>query len=115
MNKRQKCLLFFLFFFATAGVVQVDRAYSEMMDKEMLLTLKMRRVDDAHIRVSLFGYEQKINTDEVVQKWKEVEESVEDTLDGMVASVKGWFYEKEGETPFDSEPFRAVDFHVETL
>ena len=121
MNKRQKLLLFLVFFLGTTGVISVDRAYAGMMDREPRLCLALRRVDQRHIKVSALGRcglmdleELKSDWEGVKADWDTLEKKAAETLDGAVASVKGFFAPEEEEDS-GKRPLYPVDFPAETL
>lgn len=114
MRRGQKFLLFLLVFAGTVGVLQVDGAYSNMMDREGTLSLELRRVDEENIRISAFGGSKEINGAEVAAEWERIQAGVTDTLDRAALSARRLLglSDKQSDT---GELLRQAVFPVQTL
>lgn len=83
-------LIFVLVFAAVYGFTAVDEAYSDMMDREGNVSLRVRRVNSEFVTFSMFGQTAAVNTKELREGWSDLSNTVTDGLDQAVGSIRGF-------------------------
>lgn len=118
MSRGQRFLLFCLIFFGTAGIFQVDAAYSDMMDQEGLISVAVRRVDTEHIKLLYFGETREIDVRDAQERLSAARQQAESTAaaaldmaERSISSVLHAFRADEEEEP----DVRQAVFPVQTL
>lgn len=86
----KKMLIFVLVFAAVYGFTAVDEAYSDMMDREGSVSLRVRRVNSEFVTFSIFGQAAAVNTKELKESWSDLSNKVTDGLDQTVGSIRGF-------------------------
>lgn len=85
---KKKLLIFILVFAAVYGITAVDEAYSDMMDREGKIALRVRRVNSEYVTLSMFGKTAAVNTKELKKDWRELNQTVVAGLDGAVDGIQ---------------------------
>lgn len=86
--RKKKIAVFMLVFFAVYGIVSVDRAYSDMMDRDGLLTPQIRRVNSDYVSLSMFGETVSVNKTELAADWEDITRTVTAKLDTAVLRTR---------------------------
>ncbi len=84
----KKILVFLLVFAAVYGITAVDEAYSDMMDREGKIALRVRRVNTEYVTFSMFGQTAAVNTKELKESWRDINIRVTTGLDTAVADIR---------------------------
>lgn len=66
----QKALVAAIIFLFFVGLAAVDGSYAELMQKDVALTLQVRRLDERNIRVSCFGMTREVDLVELRALWE---------------------------------------------
>lgn len=98
--RKKKMAVFFLVYFLISGLVTVDRAYSDMLDRPGRISPEVRRVDQDHVHYSLFGQSISINTTEVSTNWVAFRDSVVDKLEIATFEIRTLIGAKEIERDY---------------
>lgn len=94
--------------------MRVDAAYSDMMDRDGMLSLELRRVDEENIKISAFGMSGEINAEDAAEEWQAIQARVTDALDSAAGSVRTLLGLSDS-TDENSRDLQQVVFPVQTL
>lgn len=86
--RTKKLLIFLLVFTAVYGITAVDEAYSDMMDREGKVALRVRRVNSEYVTISMLGQTAAVNTKEVKEDWRQFSQTVVAGLDETAAGIQ---------------------------
>ncbi len=86
--RKKKLLVFILVFTAVYGITAVDEAYSDMMDREGKIALRIRRVNSEYVTFSMLGKNAVVNTKELKKDWREISHTVVAGLDDAVNGIQ---------------------------
>lgn len=84
----QKLILFVMVNLAIYGFVAVDSAYSDMLDLDGRIGLKMQKIDEDYVAMSMFGKTATINTTQLGEKWNEFSNTVVAGLDSASSNIR---------------------------
>lgn len=96
----KKVLIFVLVFAAVYGFTAVDEAYSDMMDREGMISLHVRRVNSEYVTLSMFGQTAAVNIRELKDRWGGFSDKVTGGLDQTVSGIQGFLGIEEPERDY---------------
>jgi hypothetical protein len=99
-RRLKKIAVFMLVFTAVYGVVTVDEAYSDMMDREGQIAPQVRRINSDYVTFSMFGQTAEINMTELEKDWDQFSDEVTSELDSAVGHIRNFLGIKESERDY---------------
>lgn len=96
----KKFIVFVLVFSAVYGITAVDEAYSDMMDRDGMITPHVRRVNSDYVMFSMFGQTAKVNMTELGEDWIIFRNRVTAGLDVAVVRIQDFLGIEEPERDY---------------